>query len=160
MKSKSSGGRSKNSGATALQKILKAKVPLTKAMGLKVLESSADGGVTFALPLKPNRNHKNTAFGGTLVASQALACWAWICELLLANQIDAEVVVQYQNADFLLPVKDDFKVTAKPTSVAETKRFLKTIARHKKARLRVTACVLLHGRLASRYTGEYVAIRP
>ena len=149
----------RQSSVQALQKILKTKVPLTKAMGVRVLSCSARGGVTFSLPLKPNRNHKNTAFGGTLVAGQALACWAWICEILEENQIDAEVVVQHQKADFILPVKRDFKVVAKPASAAEIKRFLQTLLRHEKARMQVTACVLLQGRIASQYIGEYVAIR-
>ena len=142
-----------------LSQILKSKIPLSKAMGIRVSGCSVLGGVKFHLPLKPNRNHKNTAFGGTLVAAQALASWAWMMELLDKYNISAEVVVQRQHSEFRLPVKKNFRVATQKVSDAEIKRFLRTLARRHRARLRVSARVLSGGRLAAEYTGEYVALR-
>jgi thioesterase domain-containing protein len=141
-----------------LQRILKKQIPLSQAMGIRVLSCSAKSGVSFQLPLKPNRNHKSTAFGGTLVAAQALACWSWMMAFLAENKINAEVVLQRQQAEFLKPVHFDFKVKTAPVLKAEQKKFVKTITRHAKARLTVRAEVIIQGRLAGTYSGEYVAI--
>ncbi len=156
MQSKSQ--RSKNHSARSLAQLLSTKVPITKAMGLRVLKCEIENGVRFALPLKPNRNHKNTAFGGSLIAAQALACWALICELLDKNNLLAEVVVQRQTGEFLRPVSGSFEVQTDAVRPKAVKRFLETMRRHNKARLQLTARVLLRGHVAGRYTGEYVAL--
>lgn len=133
-------------------------IPLSKAMGIQVMACDSIKGVRFQLPLKPNRNHKNTAFGGTLVAAQALACWAYSMVILNRAICDAEVVVQVQQSEFLLPVAGDFQVVTEPISTEAIQKFLKTLERKSRARLRITARVIYGGRTASTYWGQYVAI--
>ncbi len=142
-----------------LTRVLAEQIPLSKAMKIKVARCSESYGVEFQLPLRPNRNHKNTAFGGTLIAAQALACWAFICEVLDGANIHAEVVVQRQNGEFLLPVKNNFRVLTDSVSLPARERFLATLEKHSKARLQVTARVLVGDRVAGAYSGEYVAIK-
>jgi thioesterase domain-containing protein len=149
----------RDSSAAIFQKFIHKNVPMTKAMGLHVSRCNERRGVRLSLPLRPNRNHLQTAFGGVLVSAQAVACWAWMWQTLRNHEIDAEVVLKCQNAAFTRPVDDGFFVVAKPPPAAAVKRFLETIRRHNKARLQVTACVLHRGRIASQYVGEYVAIR-
>lgn len=142
-----------------LEKILSAQIPLSNAMGIKVVSCDVKKGVAFRLPLNPNRNHKNTAFGGTLVAAQALACWSWIMSLLAKSKIDAEVVLQTQSATFLRPVAGDFKVKTLSVLKEDQNYFIKTLTRHGKARLSVHAVVMMNKRPLATYTGEYVAIK-
>ena len=127
-------------------------------MGIKVVQCSVTKGVTFRLPLKPNRNHKNTAFGGTLIAAQALASWAWMMCLLEENNLHAEVVVQRQMSEFLSPVTKDFLVETRVPSAAQIKKFLNTLKKKGKARLLIQAEALNHKKSACLYAGEYVAI--
>jgi thioesterase domain-containing protein len=63
--------------ARQLQSYILKSVPLTVKMGVRV-KTLGQKGLTLALPLRPNRNHIQTAFGGTLIAAQAVACWAWL----------------------------------------------------------------------------------
>lgn len=147
----------------SLTQILKKQIPLSQAMGIRVLGCSPRDGVKFSLPLGPNRNHKKTAFGGTLVAAQALASWAFLMAHLSEQEIeDVEVVLQRQESEFALPVSRDFVVETMPLSEKELNVFFKTLHRHGKARITVKARVLTSKRsnkIASTYQGEYVALR-
>ena len=48
-----------------LQDFLHTHIPATALLDLSVLETTADQTVLFS-PHAPNRNHKNTAFGGSI----------------------------------------------------------------------------------------------
>jgi thioesterase domain-containing protein len=142
-----------------LQKFIHEKIPLSKAMGLQVAQASMEEGVSFNLPLAPNRNHKNTAFGGTLVATQAICCWAWVTLFLLKNSVEAEVVLQRQTAEFHLPVEGDFSVHVNPPSSEEAHMFLQTLKKHDKARIALKAQVTHKQNIVCEYKGDYVAIK-
>ena len=140
-----------------LQQVLQTQIPLSKQMGIVVAVSNAEL-VRFRLPLEPNHNHKMTAFGGTLIAAQALACWALLMELLSHRRIDAEVVLQREHSNFFKPVEADFIVETRPLIESETERFLQTLKLHHKARIEVSAQVVCAGEVACEFTGQYVAI--
>src|SRR5258708_20307400 len=67
--------------ARDLEAFLHEKIPLTRAMGLRVAESTAVRLVLEA-PLAANVNHLGTAFGGSLHALPTLACYAPLWTLL------------------------------------------------------------------------------
>src|SRR6185437_13585726 len=92
-----------------LSRVLRTQIPLSRQMGIQVTDSSPER-VQFELPLKPNRNHKMTAFGGTLVAAQALASWSLLMEILNDSGVSAEVVLQREHSEFSKPVTADFTV--------------------------------------------------
>src|SRR5690606_33240492 len=54
---------------------LHAKIPLARAMGVRVERCDSEGLVLTA-PLEPNHNHLGTAFGGSLAALATLAGYA------------------------------------------------------------------------------------
>ena len=144
--------------ASGFERRILRQIPLTQKMGLKVKKASVSRGIELELPLGPNKNHKQTAFGGTLVAAQAVACWAWVVAWLESENISAEVVVQRQQGLFICAVDTDFKVKTQAVSKAATQRFRQSLLRHKKGRIKVTACVLRGQKIAAKYVGEYVAI--
>ena len=59
----------------ALEAFLHAKIPLTKAMGLRAIETGPRQ-IVLEAPLEPNINHLGSVFGGTLHALPTLACYA------------------------------------------------------------------------------------
>lgn len=141
-----------------LTHILQTKIPLSKAMGVRVLRVSPSRGVKFKLPLKPNRNHKNTAFGGTLVAGQALAAWSWLMSLLESYDLHAEVVVQRLQGEFYRPVDREFIIETQVVSRKDILQFIKTLRRKKRARIAISTFVRLGKQVVAKYSGEYVAI--
>jgi thioesterase domain-containing protein len=50
-------------------------IPLSRAMGVEVVEATWDG-VSLRAPLAPNINHRETVFGGSASAVAILAAWA------------------------------------------------------------------------------------
>jgi thioesterase domain-containing protein len=90
-----------------LQAALNRQIPLTLALGLQVEEASP-GLVRLAFPLEPNRNHKNTAFGGSLYAAAVLAGWGLLWCVLRDRRVAGEVVIASSGERFLLPVEGPF----------------------------------------------------
>lgn len=90
-----------------LQAALNRQIPLTLALGLQV-EAASPGLVRYSFPLEPNRNHKNTAFGGSLYAAAVLAGWGLLWCVLKDRRVVAEVVIASSGERFLSPVDGPF----------------------------------------------------
>ncbi len=60
-----------------LESVLHHDIPLTRDMGLKVLDWH-DQQLRLYLPLDANVNHKSTMFGGSLYCGAVLAGWGWL----------------------------------------------------------------------------------
>lgn len=131
------------------------KIPLTKRMGLRVNKSSVKE-VSFAIPLKPNVNHVGTAFGGTILACQAVSCWGWLLNFFELHDIEgATIVLKSSTSQFSKPVVKNFKVVCKgPNRTAQTK-CLRELKRHKRAYLKIESEAANH---AATFQGEYVII--
>ena len=66
------GGGLTMSGARRIQEVLHSKIPITRAMGVRVAEY--DGRrLVLSAPLDANVNHLGTAFGGSLNALAVLS---------------------------------------------------------------------------------------
>lgn len=147
-----------NMGARALEAFLHGKIPLTKAMGLRVAESSAQRLVLEA-PLAPNRNHLGTAFGGSLHALPTLACYAALWTLLREAGVDGHVVVKRSQAYYRQPVTGALRAVCERPAAARVEEFLGDLRRHRKARMELAAAVAgADGRPAVEFTGSFVAM--
>ena len=65
-----------------LEKFLHAKIPLTAAMGIRVVQTGPRQLILEA-PLAPNINHLGSVFGGALHTLPTLACYAALWTLLV-----------------------------------------------------------------------------
>lgn len=144
--------------AAELQNYIYDQIPLTRAMELKVT-SSGESGIQFRLPLRPNRNHQNTVFGGTLLSAQALIAWAWLTTRLEETGAGAVVVIRKSESRFLAPVDEDFDVTVQPPAPGVWDAFVKDVQSGVKAKIQMHCEVLCRGRKAVTFSGEYVAIK-
>ena len=66
-----------NRDSRQLESVLHHDIPLTRDMGLKVLDWH-DQQLRLYLPLDANVNHKSTMFGGSLYCGAVLAGWGWL----------------------------------------------------------------------------------
>jgi thioesterase domain-containing protein len=143
--------------ARDLEAFLNAKIPLTRAMGVRVIETGAR--LVLEAPLEANVNHLGTAFGGSLHALPTLACYAALWTLLREAGLDGHVVVKRSSASYRQPVKGTLRaVCLRPTPglVAE---FLADLRRHKKSRMELAAIVEgADGRPAVEFSGTFVAV--
>lgn len=134
------------------------KIPISQALGLRIVEVSADHARLVA-PLAPNINHVQTAFGGSLYATAALSCYALFQALShAAGGFSDELVIQQGHIDYLVPVKGDFEVVARSRTPDLVQRFTESLRRHGKARLELEAEIREQDRseLAARFNGIYV----
>jgi len=133
------------------------KIPLTRAMGVRVAESGAR--LVLEAPLDANVNHLGTAFGGSLHALPTLACYAALWTLLGEAGLDGHVVVKRSSAYYRQPVKGVLRavcVRPEPKLAAD---FLEDLRRHKKARMELTAIVEgANGKPAVEFSGSFVAV--
>lgn len=140
----------------ALERLLHAEIPLSQAMQVRVLRFDRNG-LTLGAALRPNLNHKRTAFGGSLNSLATLACWGLIQLLWPAErQAALTVVIQESQVQFLKPVTRDFEATCFLPAQATLEKFLRTLARRSRARLELHADIVEAG-LALRFRGQFVA---
>src|ERR1700761_2285453 len=140
-----------------LEDYLHAHIPLSAAMQVAVVAVQAQG-VTLRAPLAPNINHRDTVFGGSASAVAILAAWSLLHTRMRAEGVTARLVIQSNTMDYLAPIAGDFTARSALAEPAQWPRFLHTLARMRRARLRVTAQLECDGQLAGRLTGEFVAL--
>jgi thioesterase domain-containing protein len=144
--------------ARGLEAFLLEKIPLTRAMGLHVVESNTRR-LVLAAPLDRNVNHLGTAFGGSLHALPTLACYAGLWTLLREAGMDGHVVVKRSQAFYRSPVTGTLRAIWARPPAALVKEFIRDLQRHKKARMDLEAIVEgADGRPAVEFRGSFVAV--
>ncbi|MCS5563195.1 MAG: thioesterase domain-containing protein [Oleiphilaceae bacterium] len=113
-------------------------IPLSQALGIRLL--SWDGhALLLSAPLAQNRNHQGTGFGGSVYSAAVTAAWG-LAELALSDLgLRGAVVVQSGNIDYVAPVDQDFYVICRLPGGEIPAKFRKSLARHGKGRLDLTA---------------------
>lgn len=132
-------------------------IPLTRAMGLRVV-SHDENGFTVEAPVALNSNHLRTAFGGSINAVATLAAYG-----LLWVELDdpaVHVVVAESSIRFLRPVRMTIHATCQRPSPDEWKAFKEEFARAGKARIKLRVKVVEAGEIAAEFDGSFVARSP
>lgn len=150
-----------NRDSRYLESILHHDIPLTRDMGLKVLDWQARQLRLF-LPLEANVNHKSTMFGGSLYCGAVLGGWGWLHLALREEGIeDGHIVIQEGQISYPLPVTRDATVICQAPEEKVWKRFLATYRRYGRARLTLQTQVINTGSEAPavQFVGQYVLHR-
>ena len=141
---------------TDLEQTLHAEIPLTRAMGVRVVRADHHGLVLSAA-LAPNLNHKQTAFGGSLNSLATLACWGMIQLLVRDCGRAITVVIQESHVQFLKPVTQDFEAVCPLPPAPVIEKFLRILERKGRARLELDSTIHADGEIACRFHGKFVA---
>ncbi|POA20659.1 thioesterase [Pseudomonas sp. FW300-N1A1] len=144
-----------------LESILHSDIPLTRAMGLKVLDWQSHQ-LRLQLPLEANVNHKSTMFGGSLYCGAVLVGWGWLhLRLREAGIEDGHIVIQEGKINYPLPVTSDATAICQAPSAAVWKKFVTTYERYGRARLTLHTRIVNVGsdEDAVTFTGQYVLHR-
>ncbi len=113
-------------------------IPLTRSLAVNLV--AYDGRqLLVSAPLEPNHNHQGTAFGGSLYSVAVVSAWGLV-ELLLADAgLAGNILIQSGEMEYLGPVEGDFYALCTLTDEDLMRRFHKSLARHGKGRLNLTA---------------------
>ncbi|WP_071871516.1 thioesterase domain-containing protein [Atopomonas hussainii] len=142
-----------------LEAILHHDIPLTRAMGLRVL-SWEDRQLRLGIPLAANINHKSSMFGGSLYCAAVLAGWGWLhMRLHEAGINDGHIVIQQGAVDYPVPALGDVVSECSDPGDAAWEKFLKVYQRHGRARLNLQSRVLCDNKEVVSFSGQYVLHR-
>lgn len=140
--------------AEKLQHTLQTEIPLTSDMGIRV--ASYDGKLLqLTAPLAPNINHKCTAFGGSLYALAVSCGWGMVYLKLEEAGMHRHIVIQEADIKYLLPVDAELQAKCRLDEAAWLK-FMHTLIKHGKARIKLDVVIVHQGKPAVEFAGSYV----
>lgn len=123
---------------TRFKKRINEVIPLTRSLAVDLV--AYDGRqLLVSAPLEPNHNHQGTAFGGSIYSVAVVSAWGLV-ELQLADAgLTGNILIQSGEMEYLGPVEGDFYALCTLTDEEIMRRFHKSLARHGKGRLTLTA---------------------
>lgn len=132
-------------------------IPITAHLGAKV--DAYDGtSISLSAPLRPNLNHRNTVFGGSMSVLAILSGWTLLHIKLHEEKIKCRLVIQKTSCNFLEPIDDDFTSTSSMPEGDVWGKFVKTLKKHGKARIAVSSRITSSSGTGGTHEGLYVAI--
>jgi len=141
--------------AAELERFLHEKIPLTVAMGVHVAECD-DSHLVLTAPLGPNRNHLQTAFGGSLHALATLCGYSLLWWLL--REPHAHIVIRESTIHYEKPVHGELRAVCLAPSPAEMERFRENFSRKGKARISLESTIESNFTTAARFHGVFVVL--
>ena len=138
------------------EEFLHARIPLTRAMGLRVVAHD-DAGFTVEAPVALNSNHLNTAFGGSINAVATLAAYGLLW--LELRDEPADVVIRESSIRFRRPIRETIRAFCARPAPAELATFISELRTKGKARIALRVQVQENGALAAELQATFVAVR-
>lgn len=142
---------------SALEKYLHEHIPLSRSMGVKVVEVDGNG-VKLSAPLAPNINHRETVFGGSASAVAILAAWTLLHVRLKQEGISSRVVIQRNTINYEQPIVSTFVASSAIQDSTTWEKFLDALKRKNRARISVTVTLLCNGEKVGELEGDFVAL--
>ena len=136
------------------EKFLHEQIPITRAMGVRVIASD-ENGFTVEAPVALNSNHLRTAFGGSINAVATLAAYGFLWMEL--NDAAAHVVVAESSIRFLRPVREMIRATCARPDAESLTTFRDNFRVKRKARIRLAVKVTEADETAAEFEGLFVA---
>jgi thioesterase domain-containing protein len=141
-----------------IERYLHSRIPITGAMGVKV-RSIDEAGVRLWAPIIPNINHRSTVFGGSACSLAILSAWTLLFVRLREPPLRSHIVIQRNTIEYLRPLSNDFEAFCRAPAPSEWDRFVHSLERRSRARIKLHAELYSDGELGGSYEGTNVADR-
>jgi len=138
----------------ALTTFLHEQIPLTAAMALRVVALDAQT-LRVAAPLAPNRNPHGTVFGGSLATLGIVAGWTLLYCTLAREGLNASLVIQHYDCDYLAPAGAEFSAEARLPE--DWPRFIEALHQKGRGRCEVSVQLSCDDRLVLTAKARYAA---
>lgn len=139
-----------------IESFLHEKIPLTRAMGLRVERSDAACFVVSA-PLSLNHNHMGTAFGGSLSAIATVAGYGYLWQQM--GDRNCHIVIKEGAIRYRRPLRAQIRATCASPGTEPVDRFMIKYRRTGRAGIELKVTILDEGEIAAEFTGVFVAIK-
>jgi thioesterase domain-containing protein len=143
--------------AQDLENYLHTRIPVSAAMGVRVLTVTADR-VELRAPLAPNVNHRETVFGGSAAAVATLAAWSLLHVRMRLIDPQARLVIQRNTMSYEQPITGDFAAVCEAPEGSAWARFVSTLRRYGRARIGLVATLIQGDRRVGRLEGDFAAV--
>lgn len=143
---------------TGLENYLHEHIPLSAAMGVKILRAD-ESMVELSAPLAPNINHRETVFGGSASAVAILAAWTLLYVRLQDAGINSRVVIQRNTMSYEHPITTDFTAVAALPDLSHWTKFLNMLKRRGRARISVAVTLVCENEKVGTLEGDFVALK-
>ncbi len=140
-----------------LEQFLHENIPLSKAIGIEVQESSSEH-VILSAPLVPNLNHQSMVFGGSASAVAILAAWALVYIRLRQAGLNSRLVIQKNTMLYERPISDTFVASSSVADPTTWDRFQEMFTRKHRARIAMTVTLQCNGEQVAQMNGDFVAL--
>lgn len=140
----------------AIQKYLHDRIPLSKAMQLKVMHATRRK-IVLSAPLAPNINHRATVFGGSSSAAAIVSAWALVHFRLQSEGLCCRVVIQKNKMTYEKPIHAEFYAICTLDDEDKWQKFVNAIAAKKRARIILGSMLECEGVRAGSFEGAFVA---
>jgi thioesterase domain-containing protein len=138
----------------AAEKYFHEQIPITRAMGVRVVANDENGFVIQA-PVALNSNHLGTAFGGSINAVATLAAYGFLW--LELNDSSVHVVVAESSIRFLRPVRETIRAICLRPVADDLAAFRTQFAAKRKARINLHVKIVEADETAAEFEGTFVA---
>ena len=138
------------------EQFLHAKIPLTRAMGVRIVSDDAREFVVTA-PVSLNYNHLHTAFGGSINAVATLAGYGLLWMELRGE--NAHVVIAESSIRFLRPIRETIRAVCRKPDAQTLASFSSTLRAEGKAKIALPVRVEEDGVRAAEFQATFIALR-
>ncbi len=145
--------------AVALADYLAQHLPLVKALGVRVAEAS-DATVRLEVPLEPNLNHEQTAFGGSIAAVGMLGGWGLIWVRARSLGVMPRLVIAESQTRYIRPIDQDFAAECTWPGDDVWRQSAVALRRHGRARIELRTELSVDGKVAAVHDGTFAVLRP
>ncbi len=133
-------------------------IPLSQSMGIEVTQATGVR-VVLSVPLGPNINHRETAFGGSISAAGILACWTLVHLRLAELDMHTRLVIHKNKVIYREPIAGDFEAVCNFTDEAAWTQVREMLDRWGKAKLQLKAALVWQGRETAEFQGSFVVVK-
>ena len=122
-----------NKAATALQEKIHQAIPLSEAMGYRIVELNSTGIIVEG-PLDMNVNIHGTGFAGSIYSLGILSAWALVYHVLDDYYLDAELVIARADIKYRAPVRGAIRRECQLSS-KQLQTFIDALHKNNRARI-------------------------
>lgn len=143
--------------ATELKQLLYTQIPLTRLMGVEVIQAEPGCAIVSA-PLQPNINHQGTVFGGSANTLAIVAAYSLLFLRLNTTHPHCHILIQQNTMQYEHPIEGEMIAHCEFEDTARWSRFMKTLQRHGRARISLDAVVNQNEQRCASFQGDFVAL--
>lgn len=145
------------SKAKTLEKYIRSNIPLADFISFTIADIS-EYSIKLVAPIKPNGNHYNTAFGGSISTLGIICCWALLQQKMIDDKQAGLIVIQESNTQYKKPARTDFSAecTIETSNIWED--FKNKLNQNGKSKIELTANLYSEGNLIAVHKGIYFGL--